>query len=87
MAACPRDSTAWRKRDDGHAGGAIPGRVQRNYILLLLGLVFVIDAVAVDRSRRRSTQGRTPAASAPFPVCFINGNLELPAPHVVWPED
>ena len=22
-----------------------------------------------------------------YPVCFINGNLELPAPHVVWPED
>lgn len=56
------------------------GMSKRTYILLLLGLVLVVDAIAL-------------AVAGPFdpksdvcnyPVCFINGNLELPAPHVIW---
>ena len=27
----------------------------------------------------------TAAVTCSYPVCFINGTLELPAPHVVWP--
>jgi len=54
----------------------------RNRILLLLAAVVVIDVVAFmvappfDPS---ATDG-----SCAFPVCFINGNLEFPAPHTLW---
>jgi F-type H+-transporting ATPase subunit a len=62
------------------------GLSQRNYILLLLGLVLVIDVFAMMFAPPydpKATDGGTCA----YPVCFINGNLELPAPHVVWPAD
>ena len=28
-----------------------------------------------------------PGQPCPFPVCFINGTLEFPAPHVIYPPD
>lgn len=62
------------------------GLSQRNYILLLLALVFVIDALAMMFAPPYDPQGEAGGECA-FPVCYINGNLELPAPHVVWPED
>ena len=62
------------------------GLSQRNYILLLLGLVLVIDAFAFAFAPPYDPKGEDGEACA-YPVCFINGNLELPAPHVVWPED
>ncbi len=62
------------------------GLSQRNYILLLLVLVFVIDALAMMFAPPYDPQAEAGAACA-YPVCFINGNLELPAPHVVWPAD
>ena len=60
------------------------GLSQRNYILLLLVLVFVIDAVAMMFAPPYDP--RTADGECAYPVCFINGNLELPAPHVVWPD-
>jgi len=62
------------------------GLSQRNYILLLLVLVFVIDAAAMMFAPpyEPATGAGTECA---YPICFINGNLELPAPHVIWPED
>jgi F-type H+-transporting ATPase subunit a len=62
------------------------GLSQRNYILLLLVLVLVIDALAMMFAPPYDPQAEAGGACA-YPVCFINGNLELPAPHVVWPED
>jgi F-type H+-transporting ATPase subunit a len=62
------------------------GLSQRNYILLLLVLVFVIDALAMMFAPPYDPKGE-PGGECVYPVCFINGNLELPAPHVVWPED
>jgi len=56
------------------------GLSQRNYILLLLGLVILIDVAAVFLAPPYDPQNATCA----YPVCFINGNLELPAPHVIW---
>ena len=62
------------------------GLSQRNYILLLLALVVVIDAAAMMFAPPYDPQSEA-GAECVYPVCFINGNLELPAPHVVWPED
>jgi hypothetical protein len=57
------------------------GLSQRNYILLLLVLVFVIDAFAMMVAPPYDPQAEAGGACV-YPVCFINGNLELPAPHV-----
>ena len=59
---------------------------RRNLILLLLAIVIVVDVVALlfappfDPS---PAEGADPAACS-FPVCYIEGNLEIPAPHVLW---
>jgi F-type H+-transporting ATPase subunit a len=54
----------------------------RNRILLLLGLVILVDVVAFIVAPPFDPQGTNGACA--FPVCFINGNLEFPAPHAVW---
>jgi F-type H+-transporting ATPase subunit a len=52
---------------------------------LLLLFVIVIDVIAFlfappfDKAN--------PGGACEFPVCFINGNLELPAPEVLWRAD
>jgi F-type H+-transporting ATPase subunit a len=53
---------------------------------LLLIFVLVVDVFAfliAPPFNKEPTAGEDPSACA-FPVCYINGNLELPAPHVVW---
>jgi F-type H+-transporting ATPase subunit a len=62
------------------------GLSQRNYILLLLVLVFVIDAFAMIVAPPYDP-GAAAGTSCAYPACFINGSLELPAPKVLWPED
>jgi F-type H+-transporting ATPase subunit a len=57
------------------------GMSTRNYILLLLVAVIVIDIAAVLLAPPYDPQN---AEVCNYPVCFINGNLELPAPHVIW---
>jgi F-type H+-transporting ATPase subunit a len=54
---------------------------RRNQVLLLLGAVLVIDVLAFLVAPPFDPKD---AATCSFPVCFINGNLELPAPHVLW---
>lgn len=62
---------------------ASKGMSQKTYILLLLALVIVIDVVALFVAPPFDKEN--PAATdCAFPACFINGNLEFPAPHVVW---
>ncbi|MEO5964775.1 MAG: FoF1 ATP synthase subunit a [Candidatus Limnocylindrales bacterium] len=56
------------------------GMSRRNYILLLLGILILIDVVAIFVAPPFDPK----AADCTYPVCFINGNLELPAPHVIW---
>jgi F-type H+-transporting ATPase subunit a len=64
------------------------GLSQRNYIVLLLAFVVVVDALAFMFAPPYDPGAEDGAAAeCHYPVCFINGNLELPAPHVVWPED
>jgi F-type H+-transporting ATPase subunit a len=54
----------------------------RNRILLLLGLVILVDVVALIVAPPFDPQATNGACA--FPVCFINGNLELPAPAILW---
>ena len=59
---------------------------RRNRILLLLAAVIVIDVIAffvVPPYDPLAAEGVD--AECVYPICFINGNLELPAPHVVIP--
>ena len=53
---------------------------------LLLLFVIVVDVLAFllfPPFEKDAAAGTDPSVCA-FPVCFINGNLELPAPHTVW---
>ena len=57
------------------------------FLLVLLVVMIAIDVIAyiLWPPFDPSTVGEPDACS--YPVCFINGNLELPAPHVVWRAD
>jgi F-type H+-transporting ATPase subunit a len=60
---------------------------RRDRIIILLVAVVLIDVLAFvlfPPFDPKPAAGSDPAACA-YPVCFINGNLELPAPHVVLP--
>jgi len=59
------------------------GASKRTRILLLLAAVLVIDAIAFFVAPPFDPQND----ACSYPVCFINGNLELPAPHIVWRPD
>jgi F-type H+-transporting ATPase subunit a len=54
----------------------------RNRILLLLAAVIVIDVIAFIVAP--PFDKANPTGACAFPACFINGNLEFPAPHAVW---
>ncbi len=82
MARPPARLTAWRKRVDGLAEGLAPGMSTRTKILLLLALVIVVDVIAMIVAPPYDPQNVGGACA--FPVCFINGNLELPAPAILW---
>jgi F-type H+-transporting ATPase subunit a len=56
------------------------GMSKRNYILLLLALVVVVDVAALFLAPPFDPKSDV----CSYPVCFINGNLELPAPHIIW---
>ena len=56
------------------------------FIGLLIIVVLVVDVLAFllfPPFNKEPAPGEDPSVCA-FPVCYINGNLELPAPHVVW---
>ena len=58
------------------------GMSLRSQVLLLLAAILVIDVLAFVVAP--PFDKTDPGAACAFPVCFIGGNLELPAPHVVW---
>ncbi len=71
------------------AHGAADGRAVRRRIHPVVWLLFaaiVIDVVAFFVAPPFPKGGEAGDACA-FPVCFINGNLEFPPPHVVWDLD
>ena len=53
---------------------------------LLLIFVIVVDVFAFLLFPPFDKDSRT-ALTCEFPVCYINGNLEFPAPHAVWSLD
>jgi F-type H+-transporting ATPase subunit a len=62
------------------------GRSRKVNWLLIIGLAFVGNLVAfllVPPFDKADPESGTCA----YPICFIEGTLELPAPHVVWPAD
>ena len=58
---------------------------RRNKILLLIAGIIVIDVLAFIAFPPYDPIEGTGPTECVYPVCFINGNLELPAPHPVWP--
>ena len=60
---------------------------RRNRILLLIAAVVVIDIIAFfvvpPFDPIPGTSGEQ--VECVYPICFINGNLELPAPHAIYP--
>jgi F-type H+-transporting ATPase subunit a len=72
---------------DAHVAAAGRGARRRIHpIVLLLLAVVVIDVFAFLFAPPFPKGGEAGDACA-FPVCFINGNLEFPPPHVVWDLD
>jgi len=52
-------------------------------LLILVVVVVVLDVVAFFVAPP-FPRGGTPGEACDYPVCFINGTLEFPPPHVVW---
>ena len=61
-----------------------PGRSKtgRN-VLILIGAILVLNVVALILVPPFPRDGQ-PGDACAYPVCFINGTLEFPAPHTVW---
>ena len=62
---------------------ASPRKSPTRFLLGLLVVLIAIDVVAYILFPPFDPAGTEPGQCA-YPVCWINGNLELPAPHVVW---
>ena len=75
-----------RKRDGRHGAGEARRSATPLSIGLLLIFVIVVDVFAflLVPAVRQASPGRL---TCEFPVCYINGNLEFPAPHTVWSLD
>jgi F-type H+-transporting ATPase subunit a len=54
-------------------------------LLILVAIVLIIDALALVFVPPIDTVD--PSGPCTYPVCFIDGNLHLPAPHVIWSAD
>ena len=50
---------------------------------LIIGAVIVLNIIAFILVPPFPKDG-APGDACAFPVCFIDGTLEFPAPHVVW---
>jgi F-type H+-transporting ATPase subunit a len=68
-------------RPDAAASG--PSSPVRFLLVLLVALI-AIDAVAYILWPPFDPKPADGTSACSYPVCFINGNLELPAPHIVW---
>jgi len=71
--------------DAAQAGRGARSRL-RHPLLLLVAAVVALDVLAFLVVPPFPKHGQ-PGDACPFPVCFIDGNLELPPPHVVWDLD
>jgi F-type H+-transporting ATPase subunit a len=62
------------------------GRSRKVNWLIIIGLAFVGNLAAFILVPPFDKADPTSDTCA-YPICFIEGTLELPAPHVVWPAD
>lgn len=60
------------------------GRSRKVNWLLIIGLAFVGNLVAFIFFPP-FPKGGAPGEECAYPICFIKGTLELPAPEVIWP--
>ena len=58
---------------------------RRNRILLLIIAIIAIDVLAYLAFPPYDPINTAEGEACVYPVCFINGNLELPAPHIILP--
>jgi F-type H+-transporting ATPase subunit a len=68
------------------AAAARPAWRRLHPIAYLVLAVVVLDVLAFLVAPP-FPKGGAPGDACPFPVCFINGNLEFPPPYVVWDLD
>jgi F-type H+-transporting ATPase subunit a len=68
----------------GEVTSSTPGRKRGalSWLLPLIAVVIVLDVLAFIAFP--PFDPRDPAGPCSVPVCFVNGNLEFPSPHVVW---
>ena len=52
-------------------------------LFIVIGIVFLLDIFAIFAAPPYP-KGGNPGDECAFPVCYINGTLEFPVPHVVW---
>ena len=60
----------------------VRSKTGRNVVLLIVAIL-VLNVVALFLVPPFPRDGQ-PGDACAYPVCFINGTLELPAPHTVW---
>jgi F-type H+-transporting ATPase subunit a len=58
---------------------------RRNRILLVILAILVVDVVAFIAFPPYDPIKDLPPEQCSYPICFIHGNLELPAPHAIFP--
>jgi F-type H+-transporting ATPase subunit a len=69
--------------ENGTAARGISNPVAIGLLLVFVLVVDVLAFLVTPPFEREPAEGVDPSICE-FPVCFINGNLEFPAPHVVW---
>ena len=62
------------------------GRSRKQNWLLIVGLVIAAN-IAAFVFFPPFPKGGQPGDACAYPVCYINGTLEFPAPHIVWDPD
>jgi F-type H+-transporting ATPase subunit a len=72
--------------NDGAQGGrGQGGRLSMRTLAILIGIVLIVDILAVLFVPPINESD--PGQACAFPVCFIEGNLHFPRPHEVWVAD
>ena len=64
--------------------GDLPAKRRRIHPLVALLIIVVVVDVLAFLFVPPFPRGGEPGDACAYPVCFINGTLEFPPPHVVW---
>ena len=80
------DQAAISTMSEPAAAPETPRKGRRSWLWYLVPAILIFD-VLVFFFVPPYAPGAEPGAACDFPVCFINGNLEFPAPHTLWVAD